>query len=51
MIDGIPITRYCEEMQLSIRRRLTLFRQVLEAVHYAHVNLVAHRTSNRPISW
>jgi serine/threonine-protein kinase len=42
-INGIPITRYCEEMQLSIRARLTLFRQVLEAVHYAHVNLVAHR--------
>jgi serine/threonine protein kinase/Tfp pilus assembly protein PilF len=42
-IDGIPITRYCEEMQLSIRARLTLFRQVLEAVHYAHTNLVAHR--------
>jgi serine/threonine protein kinase len=42
-IDGIPITRYCEDMQLSIRARLTLFRQVLEAVHYAHVNLVAHR--------
>jgi serine/threonine-protein kinase len=42
-IDGIPITRYCEEMQLSICARLTLFRQVLEAVHYAHANLVAHR--------
>jgi serine/threonine-protein kinase len=42
-IDGIPITHYCEEMQLSIRARLTLFQQVLEAVHYAHTNLVAHR--------
>jgi serine/threonine-protein kinase len=42
-IDGIPITRYCEEMQLSISARLTLFQQVLEAVHYAHTNLVAHR--------
>jgi len=40
-IDGIPITRYCEDMQLSIRARLTLFRQVLEAVHYAHVNLLS----------
>src|SRR6202790_116152 len=47
-IDGIPITRYCEEMRLSIRSRLTLFLQVLEAVHYAHTNLVAHRDLKPP---
>ena len=42
-VDGTPITRYCEDMRLSIRARLALFQQVLEAVQYAHANLIAHR--------
>jgi hypothetical protein len=42
-IDGVPITRFCDEHQLSVDARLTLFRQVLDAVAFAHSRLVIHR--------
>jgi tetratricopeptide (TPR) repeat protein/tRNA A-37 threonylcarbamoyl transferase component Bud32 len=42
-IDGLPITRYCSDNELSLAQRLDLFRQVLEAVDYAHARLIAHR--------
>jgi serine/threonine-protein kinase len=42
-VEGQPITRYCDERRLDIRTRLKLFIQVLEAVQYAHANLVIHR--------
>lgn len=38
-----PIDSYCDEHRLSIRERLYLFRQVCEAVQYAHRFLVVHR--------
>ena len=46
-VEGVPIDRYCEEQQLSIRARLTLFRQVCAAVSYAHRHLVIHRDIKR----
>jgi eukaryotic-like serine/threonine-protein kinase len=42
-IVGEPITDYCEAHNLSIKRRLKLFRQTCAAVQYAHRNLVVHR--------
>ena len=42
-VEGQPLTVYAEENGLSIERRLRLFREVCEAVHYAHRNLVVHR--------
>ena len=42
-IDGIPITEYCDQKNLSIDSRLKLFREVCSAVQYAHQNLVVHR--------
>ena len=42
-VDGEPIDRYCERLDLSIERRLALFQDVLTAVDYAHRNLVVHR--------
>jgi WD40 repeat protein/tRNA A-37 threonylcarbamoyl transferase component Bud32 len=42
-IAGRPITEYCDSHQLSTEARLKLFRQVCDAVHYAHQNLVVHR--------
>ena len=42
-VDGLPITRYCDEHRLSIEERLDLFQSVCAAVHYAHGNLVVHR--------
>lgn len=42
-VVGAPITTYCDDHRLSIHARLELFRQVLNAVQYAHANLVIHR--------
>lgn len=42
-INGVPITEYCDQQQLTIDERLKVFQQVLEAVCYAHANLVIHR--------
>ena len=42
-IDGSPIDVYCREQNLDIAARLGLFRQLCDAVVYAHRNLVIHR--------
>jgi WD40 repeat protein len=42
-IDGEPITAYAESRHLSVAGRLRLFRQVAEAVQFAHSNFVLHR--------
>ncbi len=42
-VEGVPIDQYCDRKSLSIADRLTLFRTVCAAVHYAHQNLVVHR--------
>jgi serine/threonine-protein kinase len=42
-VEGLPLTDYCLQAQCSIERRLILFRQVCEAVQYAHSNTVIHR--------
>jgi eukaryotic-like serine/threonine-protein kinase len=43
LIDGVPITEYCDRNCLSIEGRFRLFRTVCSAVHYAHQHLVVHR--------
>jgi len=43
LIEGVSIDRYCDDHELSITQRLQLFRQVCEAVQYAHQQLVIHR--------
>lgn len=42
-VDGIPIHRFCEERRLPVPERLRLFRNVCDAVQFAHQNLVVHR--------
>ncbi len=42
-VKGIPITRYCDDNQLSIEDRLALFRQVCSGVQHAHQKGVIHR--------
>jgi serine/threonine-protein kinase len=45
-VEGIPIDRYCANeggAPLDVAQRLRLFRQVAEAVAYAHGKLVVHR--------
>ena len=41
-VDGIPIDRFCDEQQLNITRRIELLLDVLDAVEFAHRQLVVH---------
>jgi serine/threonine protein kinase len=42
-IEGQPIDQYCDARALSVEERLLLARVVIDAVQYAHRNLVVHR--------
>jgi serine/threonine-protein kinase len=42
-IDGMPLDVYCRERSLGVAERLGLFRQLCDAVMYAHRNLIVHR--------
>ncbi len=42
-IDGTPIDVYCDQQQLSIAERLSLFEDICDSVQYAHNNLIIHR--------
>ena len=42
-VDGVPITRYCDDHRLELGARLQLFVDVCAAVQHAHQNLVIHR--------
>src|SRR5262249_55318971 len=43
LVKGVPITKYCDELQLSVRERLELFVQVCSAVQHAHTKGIIHR--------
>lgn len=43
LVDGVPIDQWCNQHQLGLPERVALFLQVLDAVQYAHANLVVHR--------
>jgi len=42
-VEGVPLTEYCCRHACSVEGRLQLFRQVCEAVQFAHQNAVIHR--------
>lgn len=42
-IEGQAIDIYCDQLCLTVDRRLELFRSVCEAVQFAHQNLIIHR--------
>lgn len=42
-IQGISIDKYCDNNRLTIEQRLTLTIQVIDALDFAHKNLVVHR--------
>ncbi len=43
LVEGEPITTYCDRHRLGIDDRLALFEDVCDAVAYAHSRLVVHR--------
>lgn len=43
LVDGIPITKYCDSNRLSIVERLKLFVPVCKAVQHAHQKGILHR--------
>lgn len=42
-IEGQPIHIYCKKTGQSQKNRIQLFRQVCDAVHFAHQNQIVHR--------
>lgn len=42
-IEGVPLNEYCQKNRSTIKQKIGLFKQVLEAIRYAHENLVIHR--------
>jgi WD40 repeat protein/serine/threonine protein kinase len=42
-VEGLPVTRYCEQKIFSVREKLLLFLKICEAVKFAHQNLIIHR--------
>ena len=42
-VDGVPITKYCDDRQLNTAGRLKLFLPICEAVQHAHQKGIIHR--------
>ncbi len=47
-VEGVPLTRYCDERALDDGGRIRLFLEVCRAVAYAHRKLVVHRDIKPP---
>jgi serine/threonine protein kinase/tetratricopeptide (TPR) repeat protein len=43
LVNGIPLTRFCDEYRLTPRQRLELFLPVCQAVQHAHQKGIIHR--------
>jgi serine/threonine protein kinase/Flp pilus assembly protein TadD len=43
LVQGVPITRYCDEHRLTPRQRLELFVPVCQAIQHAHQKGIIHR--------
>jgi serine/threonine protein kinase/Flp pilus assembly protein TadD len=43
LVKGVPVTKYCDEHELSPRERLELFVPICQAIQHAHQKGVIHR--------
>lgn len=43
LVDGIPLTEFCDKHQLTVRNRLELFGKVCQGVQHAHQKGILHR--------
>lgn len=43
LVNGLPLTRYCDEAKLTTRERLGLFVPICQAVQHAHQKGIVHR--------
>ena len=43
LVQGVPITRYCDEQRLNLQSRLNLFVAICNAVQHAHMKGIIHR--------
>lgn len=43
LVQGVPITKYCDEHKLTPRQRLELFVPVCQAIQHAHQKGIIHR--------
>ena len=43
LVQGVPLTDYCDQKRLSVRARLELFVSVCQAVQHAHQKGIIHR--------
>jgi len=43
LVDGVPITRYCDAKRLTLRQRIELYIPVCQAIQHAHQKGIIHR--------
>ena len=43
LVNGLPLTKFCDESRLSTRERLELFVPICQAVQHAHQKGIVHR--------
>jgi eukaryotic-like serine/threonine-protein kinase len=43
LVNGVPITKYCDDQHLSVKQRLELMSPVCQAIQHAHQKGIIHR--------